>query len=622
MLICYLQQPQEKEEDRNLSQFFEELKRRNVFRVGIAYLAVAWLVLQAADIVLDNIAAPAWLMQVLMLLMVIGLPIALVFAWAFELTPEGIKKEREVDRSQSITQRTGQKLNRTITIVLFAAVAFLLVDKFILQGASPKEDVLTDKSVAVLPFVAMSRGEDDEYFADGLTEEILNSLTRVPELLVTARTSAFHFKGQDIPIPEIAEALGVAHVVEGSVRRDGDQLRVTAQLIRADDGFHLWSKNYDRNTVDTFGVQTDIAEEISSALGVVLNEEQQARMREAGIRDPGAYIALQKGYEAFDKAHGSPDEIGQLLVANEWFEKALKLEPNIADAYLAHADYYTHFLLGSVDKPEVSTAEQDAAYKQLVSDYDNAIRAAEDESRKIAAAFDLAIISGSWRSAPELFSQLVEGSGCAGVGWADTISAPYGRATELGLLAQRQVECDPIGFNGWRWLSLSQIWAGEFDTALETSQRGLDISQHLRIAQQLFFAYLAAGRIDDAEQVIARHVRGEAAGLGLQQAVAAARGDGELARKLAARIYDLGAATSTGVIGSLARMGARDEANRRAAEVDAHPFGHLRLMLVPGACYCGAPWDLEYTPNFAKLLDDAGLSWPPASPINWPLKDW
>jgi len=604
-----------------LSQLFEELKRRNVFRVGLAYVAVAWLVLQAADIVLDNIAAPVWLMQVLMLLMVIGLPVALVFAWAFELTPDGIKKEKEVDRSQSITQRTGQKLNRTITVVLVTAVAFLLVDKFMMQGESPG-DTVTDKSVAVLPFVAMSRGEDDEYFADGLTEEILNSLTRVPELLVTARTSAFHFKGQDIPVPEIARALGVAHIVEGSVRRDGDQLRVTAQLIRADDGFHLWSKNYDRETVDTFGVQTDIAEEISAALGIVLNEEQQARMREAGIRDPGAYIALQKGYEAFDKAHGSQDLVSLLLEANRWFEKALELEPNIADAYLAHADYYTHLLLNSVDDPGFSTAAQDAAYKQLVSDYDNAIRAAEDESRKLAAAFDLAMISGSWRSAPGLFSQLLDDSGCAGIGWADAISAPYGRAEELGVLAQRQVECDPLAFNGWRWLSLSQIWAGEIDAAIDTAQRGLDVSAHLRIAQQLFFAYLAAGRIDDAEQVIARHVRGEGPVLNLQRALAAARGDAELAEETAARVSVIDTSTPTGIIASYATRGDRDAANRRAAEVDAHPFGHLRLMLVPGACFCGAPWDLEYTPNFAKLLDDADIAWPPASPIKWPLKDW
>ena len=605
-----------------MSSLFEELKRRNVFRVAIAYIAVAWLIIQVADIALENFGAPDWVMKTLIFVLAIGFPVAVLLAWAYEMTPEGIKREKDVDRSQSITQQTGQKLNRMIIGVLLAAVAFLLIDKFMPSEVAPAPAATNDRSVAVLPFVAMSRGEDDEYFADGLTEEILNSLTRVPELLVTARTSAFHFKGKDIPIPEIAEALGVAHVVEGSVRRDGDQMRVTAQLIRADDGFHLWSKNYDRKTADTFGVQTDIAEEISSALGVVLDEEQQARMREAGIRDPGAYIALQKGYEAFDKAHGSPDQIGLLLTANEWFEKALDLEPNIADAYLAHADYFTHFLLGSVDDPGISTAEQNAAYEQLVSDYDNAIRTAEDESRSLAAAFDLAMISGSWRSAPELFSRLVEDSGCAGIGWADAISAPYGRAEELGLLAQRQIECDPLAFNGWRWLSLSRTWAGDIDAAIDAAQRGLETYPHLRIAQQLFFAYLAAGRIDDAEHVIARHVRGEPQSLALQRALAAARGDAALAEEIYARTLGVGPSTSTGIIATFAQRGARDAANRRAAEVDALPFGHLRLMLVPGACFCGAPWDLEYTPNFAKLLQDADLPWPPASPIDWPLKDW
>lgn len=604
-----------------MSQLFNELKRRNVFRVGLAYLAVAWLVLQAADIVLDNIASPDWIMQVLMLLMVIGFPVALVFAWAFELTPEGIKKEEEVDRSQSITQETGHKLNRTITAVLVAAVAFLLIDKFMLQDSTPVSNT-SDKSVAVLPFVAMSRGEDDEYFADGLTEEILNSLTRVPDLLVTARTSAFFFKGQDIPIPEIAEALGVAHVVEGSVRRDGDRLRVTAQLIRASDGFHLWSKNYDRETEDTFGVQTDIAEEISSALGVVLDESQLARMHAEGIRNPGAFIAMQKAYEAYEEAHGAPDQTDQLLAANALFEKALELEPGISIAYVAHADYYTHLLLDSVDDPSISSEQQEAAYGHLIQDHDNAIRVATDEPERLATSFDLAIISGNWRSAPEMFSKMVEDEGCMSSAWGDAISAPYGKATGLGKLAERGVECDPLAFNGWRWLSLSQIWAGDADAAIETSQRGLEKTQHIRVAQQLFFAYLAAGRHDEAEQTIARYVRVDSRALGLRQALAAARGDAVLAKELEARLLEIGERTNTGIIGSLARMGAREEANQRAAEVDAHPFGHLRLMLVPGTCYCGAPWDLEVTPNFAKLLEDAELPWPPASPIEWPLKDW
>jgi len=148
-----------------LSQLFQELKRRNVFRVAIAYLAIAWLILQAADIVLDNIAAPEWLMQALMFFMAVGFPVAMIFAWAYEMTPDGIKKEAEVDRSISITDRTGKKLDRIIIGVLGTAVIFLLIDKFVLIGESPG-DTKTEKSVAVLPFVAMSRGPDDEYFAD------------------------------------------------------------------------------------------------------------------------------------------------------------------------------------------------------------------------------------------------------------------------------------------------------------------------------------------------------------------------------------------------------------------------------------------------------------------------
>lgn len=605
----------------SLSQLFEELKRRNVFRVAVAYLAVAWLVLQVSDIVLDNIAAPDWLMKALMFFLAIGFPIAVLFAWAYEMTPEGIKREREVDRTASITGETGQILNRTIIAVLVAAVAFLLVDKFVLEGES-SGDVVTDKSVAVLPFVAMSRGEDDEYFADGLTEEILNSLTRVPELLVTARTSAFHFKGQDIPIPRIAEQLGVAHVVEGSVRRDGDRLRVTAQLIRAEDGFHLWSQNYDRGTADTFGVQTDIAQEISSALGVVLDDKLLARMHDAGIRNPNAFVALQKGYEAFDNAHGQPDQADRLQAANKLFEQALAIQPDISDAYISHADYYTHTLLDSVDDPEITTKQQQTAYEKLLKDFDNAIRAASGESRRVAASLDLAIVSGNWRSAPEMFSKLVEIGGCNNVSWIDVLGAGFGRAAEFELIAKRLVECDPLSFNAWRWLSFAQIWKGEIDAALETSRRGYEVSPHIRIAQQMFFATLAAGRLDDAEQIVERYVRGESNVLVLRHSLAAARGDARLANEISGRLQEMNVRGPIGIIPGLASVGAREEANRRAAEVDAHPFGHLRLMLVPGTCFCGAPWDLEYTPNFAKLLEDAELPWPPASPINWPLKDW
>ena len=604
-----------------MSQLFQELKRRNVFRVAIAYAAVAWLVLQAADIVLDNIAAPDWLMKALMFFLAIGFPVAVLFAWAYEMTPEGLKREHEVDRTTSITHQTGQKLNRTIIAVLIVAVAFLLVDKFMLQDSTPASDT-TDKSVAVLPFVAMSRGPDDEYFADGLTEEILNSLTRIPELLVTARTSAFFFKGQDIPIPEIAVKLGVAHIVEGSVRRDGNRLRVTAQLIRASDGFHLWSKNYDRETEDTFGVQTDIAEEISSALGVVLDDAQLARMHADGIRNPEAFIALQKGIGAFYDAHGEPNQNDLLREVNKHFEKALSLEPGLSDAYMFHADYYTHALLSSADEGNLVDEQLRTLYAQLVDDIDNAIRTAADDSQRNAASLDLAILTGNWRGLTELFDKVVITNNCRSSGWADVIGASYGKTSEFEQMSARITECDPISFSGWRWLALAQTWSGNTKAAIETSYRGLENSSHTRIRQQLVLAHLAEGRIDDAEQIVDRDARGDFDTLSLQLDVALAKGDGKQADIIMDRLREIDAQTSVGVVSPLARRGDRDAANKRAAEIDARQFGYLRLMLIPGSCMCGAPWDLEYTPNFAKLLEDAELPWPPVSPINWPLKDW
>jgi TolB-like protein len=603
-----------------LSGLFEELKRRNVFRVAIAYIAVAWLILQVADIVFDNITAPAWLMQALMFFLVIGFPLAILFAWAYEMTPEGIKKEKDVDRSQSITAQTGQKLNRTIIIVLLAAVGFLLVDKFMLRGTAP-DMTATDSSVAVLPFVAMSRGPDDEYFADGLTEEILNSLARIPEILVTARTSSFHFKGQDIPIPEIAEKLGVANVVEGSVRRDGSRLRVTAQLIRASDGFHLWSKNYDRDTVDTFGVQTDIAEEISAALGVVLDDTQVARMQKAGIRNPEAFIAMQKGVEAFYAAHGRANQNELLKENNAWFEKALALEPGISDAYIYHSDYYTHALLQGLESADPDEQELRTLHEQNIEDLDNAIRTADNESQRLEAAFTLSVLTGNWRGLPELFDEVADSNICSASGWTDAIGAAYGKSDAFAQMSAKITKCDPLSYSGWRWLSLAQLWSGDTAAAIETARRGQKIAPHIRVQQQLVAALIANGQIDDAEQVVSRDIRGEFHKLGLQIAIASARGDLDQSRELLRRSEQKFGATPASIV-TYPRIGDRDAANQHAAKLDAMPLGFIRLMTIPHSCFCGAPWDLEYTPNFARLLEDANLPWPPASPINWPLKDW
>jgi len=597
-----------------LSKLFQELKRRNVFRVAIAYLAVAWLALQLADIVLDNVTAPQWVMQVLMLFIIIGFPVAMIFAWAFEMTPEGIKREHEVDRSASITGQTGKKLNFIVIGVLGVAVTFLLFDKF---GA--EDEPVTDKSVAVLPFVAMSRGPDDEYFADGLTEEILNSLTALPDLLVTARTSAFHFKGQDTPIPEIAAILGVAHIVEGSVRRDGESLRVTAQLIRAADGFHLWSENYNHDTKDTFAVQTDIAEKIATALDVVLDEEQLERMHAAGLRDPEAYIAYQKGYELFSLAHDDLNDLDILLEANTWFEKVLELAPGNSDIYLTHADYSSHLLINASAGQETTEEELTAAANELEDDFQNALRTAPDEAHRLGAAFDLAYVSGDWRRLPPIVDEIVKLSDCAQPSWLNNIALAHGRAADVLALGGRLIDCDPLSSFGWTDAIQGSIWLGDFDTAITTARRALEVAPSGTVRNHSVLAYIGAGRFDEADVIINRDIPSGERSLQLQISLAAARGDANAATVLVNQYRD---ANHVQEILVLARAGERQLANQKAAAVDARPYGHMALATNVLLCTCGAPFDLESTPNFAKLLQDADLLWPPDSPIDWPLKDW
>ena len=251
-------------------QIFRELQRRNVFRVSIGYAISCWLLAQVADLVLENIAAPAWVMQTILLVLALGFPIVVFFSWAYEVTPEGIKRESEVDRSQSITHVTGRKLDRAIMLTLVLAVAYFAVDKFYLSDRrdaaqdTPAADLTA--SIAVLPFVNMSDDASNEYFSEGLSEELLNLLAKIPELRVAARTSSFSFKDQALEISDIARRLNVAYVLEGSVRRSGDQVRITAQLIKADDGYHLWSDTFDRTLDNIFVIQDEIASEISLAL--------------------------------------------------------------------------------------------------------------------------------------------------------------------------------------------------------------------------------------------------------------------------------------------------------------------------------------------------------------------
>jgi len=612
---------------------FKELRRRNVIRVAAAYAVATWLLLQIVDVVVPLLTLPEWVGRFVLLLLAIGFPIALIFAWAFEMTPEGLKKESEVDRSQSIVDQTARKLNHAIIGILSVALIWFAWDKF--SGSEYKSadvtavsvadvPVMMEKSVAVLPFVAMSRGEDDEYFADGLTEEILNSLAQLPELLVTSRTSAFSFKGQDLPVQEIAATLGVKNIVEGSVRRAGERLRVTAQLIRAEDGFHLWSENYDSTSTDAIEVQENIAEKIAVAMDIVLDEEKREAMRAAGLRDVEAFTHYQKGLELYNLAHGEMNQIDGLRQANAYFEKIMERVPDFARIYVLHSDLFVHILtndaVGRV-MPNVSAEEITKAHSAAIADYEAAVRYSLTTEMKITTALNLAYISGNWRGLTGRLDQVFSTPSCLTGNWLPNIANAVGYSDQLYEHAMRVIACDPRRSLSWFDASRTALWKGDMEEAQRLAREGMEVAPGTWLNQWEITLLIAAGSFDEANLEIESRIQNVAATLYLRTMMAARQGDGDLARMLTER-FDSEVGRRIWSIILRAWSGGRDGANRLAAEMDRHDSGLTTMVGTVFWCACGAPWDLEATPRFAAKLEEASLPWPPATPISFPLKDW
>jgi TolB-like protein/thioredoxin-like negative regulator of GroEL len=392
--------------------FFDELKRRNVFRVGIAYVLMGWLLLQAADFAFDLIGAPNWVIQSISVVVLLGLPIALIFAWAFEMTPEGIKRETDVDRSQSITPRTGRKLDNTIIAVLVVVIISMAVERiYFSDDSGPGDTIAVDavtKSIAVLPFADLSQAQDQAWFADGLAEEILNALVRVPDLQVSARTSSFAYKGTDKPITVIAVELGVEHVLEGSIRSSNDRIRVTAQLIRASDGFHLWSENYDRDVDDMISIQEDLALSIATALETSMDPEALAEMAQVGTKSIEAYQSYLRGLqlrqEALTTSEGS--EIFEQAYAQ--FEKARAIDPGFAEAHVQAANYW---------KVELSPTRTDTGSSglqplEMLREYHErigqGIQNASNEADRVRSLADRAMLDLRLNESRRLFDQYLE----------------------------------------------------------------------------------------------------------------------------------------------------------------------------------------------------------------------
>ncbi len=335
-----------------IDNFFAELKRRNVYKVAVAYAVAAWLLIQAASIFLPAFEAPPWVLKVFLIVLLLGFAVALALSWAFEITPQGIKRESEVDATQSITTRTGRKIVG-VTIML-AAVAFGMLAFQLLRprptastSSEPASSItltIPAKSIAVLPFENLSSDKENAYFADGIQDEILTKLASVADLKVISRTSTAKYKSKPEDLKTVSQQLGVATVLEGTVQKISDKVRVNVQLIDARTDSHLWAKTYDGNARDIFGVESEVSQQVADALRAKLSPTENKTLAKAPTQDPDAYDLFLKGeYELRQ---------GENLLTAEWFERsatyyrqALDRDPNfaLAAARLAESRLLLHY---------------------------------------------------------------------------------------------------------------------------------------------------------------------------------------------------------------------------------------------------------------------------------------
>ena len=550
-----------------------ELKRRNVVRVAVLYGLAAWLILQVADVLVPALGLPVSVMRFVALLLILGFPLVLIFSWVYELTPEGLKKQHEVDLNQSITHETGRKINYVIGALAVLAIVVVGVERFVPRtapisaatdaapGASPVEATgqAAAKSIAVLPFVNMSGDAGNEYFADGLSEELLNLLAKIPDLRVAARTSAFKFKGEKIDVKDVAQKLNVAHILEGSVRKSGKKVRITAQLIKAADGYHLWSETYDRTLDDIFAVQDDIAGEVVKALKLTLlgtalttrskpqdseayNLALQGRFffdrrgrkdleraveyfRRSLERDPGyapAWAGLSEA-NARQADNGFVPATDGYRRAREAAEKALALDPQLADAHLAMGRIHQVY--------DWDWEAADASYRR-------ALDLEPGNARALRYAGLQAFTLGRWNEAIDLDNKAIERdplrpNSYSSLGFA---LLAVNRDTEAEAAFRKALELDPDGT--LRHLSLGQalLLQGKTDAALREMQQETEEIWRL---SGLPLAFHALGRRGESDAALAALKDKYAENFAYQIAeVHAFRGEADLAFEWLERAYN------------------------------------------------------------------------------------
>jgi TolB-like protein len=518
---------------------FNELKRRNVFRVAAAYVVVGWLFAQIAELVFDAFGFPEWTLQALMVLIALGLPIALIFSWAFEVTPEGVQRESEVSHDTGTARASARRLDLiTIGAVVLAigiaawsaqhrSAGSALQPEVVAPIAAVQDETLP--SVAVLPFANMSADADNEYFADGISEEILNLLADVRDLSVASRTSAFAYKGKDTSIPDIAAALGVRYVLEGSVRKSGQQVRITAQLIDASNDRHLWSETYDRTLDDIFAIQDEIAGAIGDALQIELLGEGGRRVAAEAI-DPEIYAQFLEARHLLRRRNEA-----DLRRANELLIHVVEAEPRFARGHVVLGEAY---LLNSGSAVSLVPAEIGDAQARMHAEIARGLdpdlagiylilgNLREDATEVSAALADFTRAielepeeprSYHWRGiaysglgyldlARADLEQAVrlEPENANVHGWYSTILSAYGDLD--GAIAEADLQAEygnPVG--GYSQSGLYELHRGDVDAAAARIERSIAAGDD---AAELLRAMIAAARDPEAKEGLRQVIEG------------------------------------------------------------------------------------------------------------------
>ena len=462
--------------------FFAELKRRNVYKVAVAYAVVAWLVIQAASIFLPAFNAPQSAMQIVIIILVVGFPIALVFSWAFEITPEGIVRESEVAADKSITDRTGRKIAAFTAVVAAIAASLFVFQVIRSRSTSPSVLPISNKSIAVLPFDNLSGDPQNAYFSEGVQDEILTRLAKIAELKVISRTSTQRFKSASNDLRQIAQQLGVANILEGSVQKANDQVRVNVQLINALTETHLWAETYDRKLTDIFAVESEIAKTVADVLKARLTGSEQHVIAARPTENAEAHQLYLKGRFFWNKRTGN-----DLKKSIDYFQQAIAADPSYALAYAGVADAYV-FLPGyTAGSPQDCYPKAKAAAKKALELDDTLAEAHTALALAIwYYEFDFSQANREFQRAIELNPNYATGHQQYG---NNTLSA-LGRSNDAIFEGKRAVELDPLSLVINADLGMNYSYARRYEEAITQLRKTLEMDSgyyyaHVNLGQTL-----------------------------------------------------------------------------------------------------------------------------------------